>query len=172
MVRYIVIAGVVLFLSMSLVDAIQRSDVMQPKAAAARRQEPPPAPPRARPAQTRTVVIQARNGAFAARANVDGRPMEFIVDTGATVVSIRESDAASLGIHPIASDYKIPIATANGKGVAAAAELAKVEIDGIEVLDIPALVVPDSALSANLLGMSFLSRVRWTHETGRLVLEQ
>ena len=34
------------------------------------------------------------------------------------------------------------------------------------------LVVPDSALDVNLLGMSFLSHVRWTHESGRLVLEQ
>ena len=35
-----------------------------------------------------------------------------------------------------------------------------------------ALVVPDEALSTNLLGMTFLSRVKWTHDRGRLVLEQ
>ena len=35
-----------------------------------------------------------------------------------------------------------------------------------------ALVVPDESLSTNLLGMTFLSRVKWTHDRGRLVLEQ
>ena len=35
-----------------------------------------------------------------------------------------------------------------------------------------AFVHPDEALSVNLLGMSVLSRVRWTHERGKLVLEQ
>ena len=35
-----------------------------------------------------------------------------------------------------------------------------------------ALVVADEALSTNLLGMTFLSRVKWTHDRGKLVLEQ
>jgi aspartyl protease family protein len=37
---------------------------------------------------------------------------------------------------------------------------------------VPALVVPDNVLNVNLLGMTFLSRVRWSHEHGRLMLEQ
>jgi predicted aspartyl protease len=36
---------------------------------------------------------------------------------------------------------------------------------------VPALVHPDNGLAVNLLGMTFLSKVRWTHEHGRLVLE-
>ena len=40
------------------------------------------------------------------------------------------------------------------------------------VRDLPALVHADDALGVNLLGMSFLSRLRWTHERGKLVLEQ
>ena len=36
----------------------------------------------------------------------------------------------------------------------------------------PALITPDNALAVNLLGMSFLSHVRWTHEHGKLTLEQ
>jgi aspartyl protease family protein len=40
------------------------------------------------------------------------------------------------------------------------------------VRDVPALVHPDESLGVNLLGMSFLSRLRWTHERGKLVLEQ
>ncbi len=37
---------------------------------------------------------------------------------------------------------------------------------------VPALVHADNALSVNLLGMTFLSKVRWTHDRGKLVLEQ
>ena len=48
----------------------------------------------------------------------------------------------------------------------------RVEVGDIVVRNVPAIVMPDEALSVNLLGMSFLSRVRWTHERGRLVLEQ
>jgi len=40
------------------------------------------------------------------------------------------------------------------------------------VRDVPALAHSDEALGVNLLGMSFLSRVRWTHERGKLIIEQ
>ena len=50
--------------------------------------------------------------------------------------------------------------------------LNRVEVNGITVRDVQALVMPDEALGVNLLGMSFLSRVKWTHDKGRLVLEQ
>ncbi len=50
--------------------------------------------------------------------------------------------------------------------------LDRVELNGISVRDVEAIVMPDEALSTNLLGMSFLSRVKWTHDRGRLVLEQ
>jgi aspartyl protease family protein len=45
-------------------------------------------------------------------------------------------------------------------------------VGDIIVRDVPALVHPDEALGVNLLGMSFLSRVRWTHDRGKLILEQ
>jgi aspartyl protease family protein len=51
-------------------------------------------------------------------------------------------------------------------------QLRTVEVGDILVRDVPAIVHADEGLSVNLLGMSFLSRVRWTHERGKLVLEQ
>ena len=48
----------------------------------------------------------------------------------------------------------------------------RVELKGITVYDVEAIVVPDDQLSTNLLGMTFMSRVKWTHEHGHLVLEQ
>ena len=125
------------------------------------------------PANSRTMEIKAGNGGhFAVEARVDGRRLDFMVDTGASQITLRESDAARLGIHPSQRDYSVRISTANGEGRAALVQLGMVEVGNIVVRDIPALITPDEALGVNLLGMSFLSRVRWTHEHGKLTLEQ
>jgi len=47
-----------------------------------------------------------------------------------------------------------------------------VKISNIVVRDVSALVHPDESLGVNLLGMSCPSRVRWTRERGKLILEQ
>jgi aspartyl protease family protein len=123
-------------------------------------------------ANTRSFVVQANGGHFAVDARVDGRRIPFMIDTGASQVTIRESDASRLGFHPKERDYTIRINTANGVGRAAQVDLRMVEVGDILVRDVPALVVPDNVLNVNLLGMTFLSRVRWSHERGRLMLEQ
>jgi aspartyl protease family protein len=131
------------------------------------------APVAASAPNARSVVISRGNdGHFWAEARVDNRRLKFVVDTGASHIALRESDAAMLGIHPTPRDYTIKVQTANGVGRAAVVQLRTVEIGDIMVRDLPALVHPDDALGVNLLGMSFLSKVRWTHERGKLLLEQ
>ena len=125
------------------------------------------------PSNSRSLVLRANAGGhFAVDARVDGRRLGFMVDTGASQVTIRASDAARLGLHPREREYTVKISTANGEGRAAVVELRMIEVGDITVRDLRALVVPDTALSVNLLGMSFLSRVRWTHERGKLIIEQ
>src|SRR5476649_1784164 len=64
---------------------------------------------------SRTVTLRSDDrGQFKVEARVDGRRMEFMVDTGASAVALRASDAAKLGIHPSSSDYKVKVQTANG----------------------------------------------------------
>jgi aspartyl protease family protein len=121
----------------------------------------------------RSVTLRSdRSGHFQVQAHVDGRPVDFLLDTGASMIALRESAAARLGIHPVARDYTVKLQTANGVGRAARVRLNRVEVNGITVRDVDAFVVPDDALAVNLLGMSFLRRVKWTHDHGRLVLEQ
>jgi aspartyl protease family protein len=121
----------------------------------------------------RSVTLRSDGrGHFRVEARVEGRPVDFMVDTGASMIALRETAAARLGIHPSARDYTVKTQTANGVGKAARVRLNRVEVDGITVRDVEAFVVPDSALSVNLLGMSFLSRVKWSHDRGKLVLEQ
>lgn len=131
--------------------------------------------PVAAPAQSygRTVTLRkAGNGHFQAEAIVDGRRMEFLVDTGASLIALRESDAARLGFRPTPRDYTAKTATANGIIKVAPVELNRVEVGGLTVRNVAAVVFPDQALGQNLLGMSFLSKVKWEHRDGRLILEQ
>jgi aspartyl protease family protein len=82
-------------------------------------------------------------------------------------------DAARVGIRPRPGDYTATAITANGKIKAARATIDRIEIGGITVYDVPAMVLPDEALAKNLLGASFLSRLkRYEYANGRIVLEQ
>ena len=140
---------------------------------AAKPPAPPPAPVQAA-ANYRTAEVRSdRRGQFQVEGTIDGRRMDFIVDTGATVVALRERDAARIGVHPAAREFTAAVSTANGVVRAAPVRLTSIEVRGIRVFDVQALVLPDTALSENLLGMSFLSRVRrFEMANGRLVMEQ
>ena len=118
-------------------------------------------------------VARDGSGRFRVDGRVDGRSLQFTVDTGASVVALTAPDAASLGIFPARNDYTVLMRTANGTIRAAPATLDLVEIGGIEVHDVTAVVMPDGALSDDLLGMSFLSRLRhFDYSAGKMVLEQ
>jgi aspartyl protease family protein len=138
--------------------------------ALAAQSEPPPA---TNGSNSRSVTLSRGNGGhFWTDARIDGRRLELVVDTGASTIALRASDAARLGIHPTARDYSVKVSTANGVTKAALVQLERVEIGDIMVRNVPALVHADDSLGVNLLGMSFLSRIRWTHERGKLILEQ
>ncbi|HLA20478.1 MAG TPA: TIGR02281 family clan AA aspartic protease [Pseudolabrys sp.] len=122
----------------------------------------------------RSLILDSdRQGHFKTEARIDGRYIDFLVDTGASLVILRESDAGRAGIRPRPSDYTATVSTANGKVKAAPAKLNRIEVGGITVHDVSALVLPDQVLGQNLLGVSFLSRLkRYEYANGRMVLEQ
>ncbi len=96
-----------------------------------------------------------------------------MIDTGASVIALTASDAAQLGIHPAQREFIAEVRTANGTVHAAPTRLDMVEVGDLVVRDVPALVMPDETLSDNLLGLSFLSRLRrFEYSDGKLVLEQ
>lgn len=141
------------------------------------RQAPPPtaavAAVEPAPAGSRTVAIkQSANGHFQTEATIDGRRVDMLVDTGASLIALRQRDAMRMGINPPSRDYTANVTTANGVVKAARIELGRVDVGGVTVRDVAALVLPDEALSQNLLGMSFLSKLRWEQKNGRLILEQ
>ena len=70
----------------------------------------------------RSLMLEAdRLGHFQVEARIDGRSVDFVIDTGASLVVLRESDAARVGIRPRPSDYTATAITANGRIKAARA---------------------------------------------------
>ena len=104
---------------------------------------------------------------------IDGQRIGFMVDTGASVIALNETSAARFGLRPSRGDYTATVTTANGTIKAARTRLAMVDIGGLVVRDVDAMVLPDEALSENLLGLSFLSKLkRFEYANGKMVLEQ
>jgi aspartyl protease family protein len=122
----------------------------------------------------RSIVLSPNAyGHFKVEGTVDGRHLEFMVDTGASYVALRARDAARLGIHPAQRDYTGRSNTANGIARFAPVKLDMVEIGGVTVRNVQAVVMADEGLGENLLGMSFLSRLRrYEYREGRMVLEE
>jgi aspartyl protease family protein len=118
-------------------------------------------------------IARDGRGHFQTEARIDGQRVGFMVDTGASVIALNESSAARIGVRPSQNDYDATVTTANGKVKAARTRLAMVDVGGLVVRDVDAMVLPDEALSENLLGLSFLSKLRrFEFANGRMVLEQ
>jgi aspartyl protease family protein len=150
--------------------ASQMSATPAPLALAAR----PLTPVTAGSGNSRSVVVSRdARGHFEVDARVNGHPAGFMVDTGASVIALTARDAARLGIRPAQNAFVAEVKTANGTVRAAPVRIDAVEVGDLAVRDVDALVLPDEALSENLLGLSFLSRLRrFEYSDGKLVLEQ
>jgi aspartyl protease family protein len=118
-------------------------------------------------------VARDARGHFATEGRIDGQRIGFMIDTGASVVALNESSAARFGLRPAPAQYTSVVTTANGTIKAARTRLAMIEVGGLVVRDVDAMVLPDQALSENLLGLSFLSKLkRFEYANGQMVLEQ
>ncbi len=101
-----------------------------------------------------------QRGHFVFGAAINDRPATFMADTGATLVVLTYEDAARLGLSPQGLDFSGRVETANGVSRVAPVTLDRVRVEDITVRDVPALVAERGALATNLLGMSFLGRLR------------
>ena len=99
------------------------------------------------------------DGHFAARVFVNGQPVTFLVDTGASSVVLPWRLADELGYDPASLSFIVQVGTANGTAVAAPIRIARMEMEDIVVENVAAMVVEEGKLSQPLLGMSFLDRL-------------
>lgn len=109
----------------------------------------------------RSVRIRKRtDGHFIAKTSINGVSLVMLVDTGASTVVLKPADAQKLGIDVEALRYSVPVQTANGTTHAAHVRLRTLAVGSIVLNEVEALVAKPGALKENLLGMSFLSRLR------------
>ncbi len=106
-----------------------------------------------------TVVLRkGSSNEYRAKVNINGHGVDAVIDTGATVLAMSSREAQRLGIA-----YKLGlptvVATASGMSDAYAITLSKVEIGGITVSRIDAVVIEGHYPHVVLLGMSFLEHV-------------
>ncbi len=110
-------------------------------------------------------------GHFVFEAYINDRPATVMADTGATIVVLTYEDAARLGLSPQSLDFSGMAQTANGVARMAPVMLDRVRIDDITLRDVQAAVAEKGALPTNLLGMSFLGRLRsFTKQGDELLL--
>ena len=117
-------------------------------------------------------IAASGDGHFYVEAEINFGHVRMMVDTGATAIALRESDALEVGIRLRPGDFVHPVQTANGTTHAAEAELDTIAIGSIEIENVRALVIPDDQLAISLLGGSFLSRLaRFEIAEGTLIFE-
>ena len=105
-------------------------------------------------------ITRRSDGDFAVLAQVNGGPEQrFAFDTGASTVVLTAENAAALGIRPRESDYDTRVSTANGTTMAAPVQLDSITVGPITERRVDAMVSRPGALSLNLLGQSFLTRL-------------
>jgi len=127
-----------------------------------------------RPSLGRTVELKAgAHGHFYSRIHVNGRAVQAMVDTGASIVALTFEDARNAGIHVRDGDYTHRVSTANGVARVALVTLDSVAIEDIMVRNVRAAVAEPGKLTTTLLGMSFLGQLRRAQMSrGVLVLEE
>jgi aspartyl protease family protein len=117
--------------------------------------------------QTATLSADPR-GHFFADATINGQPMRFVVDTGASVVVLLAADATRMGI-----DWRkgrpAPMQTANGS-TTGYLKLQSVRVGGIELQNVDGVVVEQGLGSFGLLGMSFLNRLEMRRDGEKMEL--
>jgi aspartyl protease family protein len=114
-------------------------------------------------------VPRAVDGHYYLTLDVNGAPVEFTVDTGATEVVLSREDARAAGLDPDGLTFLGTALTANGEVRTARVRLDEVSLEGAVDRDVPA-VVTDGDLRGSLLGMTYLGRFERIEISGNRLL--
>ena len=97
-------------------------------------------------------------GHFVLDVHVNGERLNFMVDTGASLVVLNLDDARKAGLRPKVLDYKYPVQTANGVVRVALVNLRDLRIGQLKIRNVKA-AVNGAPMGISLLGNSFLARL-------------
>ena len=117
-------------------------------------------------------VWPAPNGMYRTSGAINGYPVDFLLDTGATWVAMNAAQARRLGIDFRYQGQERWVSTANGDARVYVVSLDSVKVGDIELHGVDAAVLEGDSPPTVLLGMSFLSRLDMQHQGDVLVLKQ
>ncbi len=119
-----------------------------------------------KPAEQRMLVLrQQSNGHYFVEGVINGKSLNFVVDTGASMVALPRNLAYSANMS---CQEQVRTLTANGAGNACASIIARLKVGPFLFKDVPAMIVPN--LSQSLLGMNVLQQFRIEQDNGEMRL--
>lgn len=122
------------------------------------------------PGGSRIVLNADSRGHFMAPGAINGRPVSFMLDTGATTVALSAADATRIGID-FQKGTPVQMNTANGVALGYRLRLASVRVGDVEVYDVDA-IVSQLPMPYILLGNSFIGRFSMRRDADQMVLDK
>ncbi|MBW8717356.1 MAG: TIGR02281 family clan AA aspartic protease [Variovorax paradoxus] len=119
---------------------------------------------------SRIVLPADSRGHFMTQGAINGRPVTFMLDTGATSIALSADDAQRIGLD-YSKGQRIQMSTANGVSSGYKLRLQSVRVGDVEVYDIDAIVSPQP-MPFVLLGNSFINRFSMRRDADQMVLEK
>ncbi|WP_347910279.1 TIGR02281 family clan AA aspartic protease [Pseudomonas grandcourensis] len=114
-------------------------------------------------------LVSNVQGHFVASGQINGQPVDFMLDTGATDVSIPLDLARRLKLE---EGFGVTLSTANGLSQGYRTRIERLQLGDIVLRDVRALVAPGLHGDQVLLGMSALNKLEFTQRGGTMLLRQ
>jgi aspartyl protease family protein len=116
-------------------------------------------------------ISEGEDGHYHVYATVNGVPMPFLIDTGATDIVLDPSAAKRLGFDLGSLTFDRPYGSANGIGHGASAEVESLSVGALHLSHVP-VSINGAEMGSSLLGMAFLKRLKsYSFSGGKLILK-
>ena len=126
----------------------------------------------AKPEHVEVKISSDGNGMYHTAGSINGMSVDFLVDTGATVITMNAHEAKRLGIDVKRAGQPIIVNTASSIVRAHQVMLNKVTVGGIEMQNISAVVMSGPQPEKTLLGMSFLGQLEIQRNSNMMTLRK
>lgn len=116
------------------------------------------------------ILKDDRRGGYFVDGLINGQPVRFLVDTGATSIAMSERHAARLGIAHRVDGTKVGVGTASGRAIGHQVRLRDLSVGGLRMNDVRAVVIDGDSPTFVLLGMNVLEQFELEQRENLLIL--